>query len=133
MARSVGRATRRTVDMLGVITSYSIHYTKLYDDAAFCGEYLRAARELRAAGIDTEVYPEAVAGRYLYRRPVITSYSIHYTKLYDDAAYRAVVSSFEGSGMAVVRVDAAASPDEVEAAVWSAIEPISKGRARRYS
>ncbi|HPB64938.1 MAG TPA: dTMP kinase, partial [Spirochaetales bacterium] len=42
-----------------------------------------------------------------------------------DAAYRAVVSSFEGSGMAVVRVDAAASPDEVERTLWSAIEPIS--------
>ena len=50
-----------------------------------------------------------------------------------DAAYRAVVSSFEGSGMAVVRVDAAASPDEVERTLWSAIEPISMARARRYS
>ena len=61
-----------------VITSYSIHYTKLYDNSAY-------------------FFPEALACRALYKLwveypiddhpcqsiSVITSYSIHYTKLYD--------------------------------------------------
>ena len=47
-----------------VITSYSIHYTKLYE------------RHMR---------PDVDASARI--RPVITSYSIHYTKLYDVIGY----------------------------------------------
>ncbi len=79
-----------------------------------------------------ELDPELAAGRMASRDSLEIYENLEFQRRVD-AAYRAVVSSFEGSGMAVVRVDAAASPDEVEAAVWSAIEPISKGRARRYS
>ena len=46
-----------------VITSYSIHYTKLYE----------ALRLARLGRLGAEAVDEAV----------ITSYSIHYTKLYD--------------------------------------------------
>jgi dTMP kinase len=48
-----------------------------------------------------------------------------------DAAYRRVVASFEGSGMTIVRIDAAAGPDEVEAAVWDAVEPLAARSASR--
>lgn len=41
-------------------------------------------------------------------------------------AYRSVVASFEGSGMAIVRIDAAAAPDDVEAAVWAAVRPLAE-------
>lgn len=40
-------------------------------------------------------------------------------------AYHDIVASFEGTGMTVARIDAAASPDEVEAAVWSAVSALS--------
>ena len=50
-----------------VITSYSIHYTKLYDCGG-CAGHQHCIRRYRAPR----------RGRY-----VITSYSIHYTKLYD--------------------------------------------------
>ena len=72
-----------------VITSYSIHYTKLYDH----GRGARCDRERgSAAGVSpASASPWAIA-RYAFppgtpwtrrRLPVITSYSIHYTKLYD--------------------------------------------------
>ena len=66
-----------------VITSYSIHYTKLYE--------CRAASEkdpFRLAILDMEM-PEMdgiTLGRNIRENPllcVITSYSIHYTKLYE--------------------------------------------------
>ena len=74
-----------------VITSYSIHYTKLYDDlrhgagAVDHGRFSaapipRCPRATRAAAIRVR---GAGAVRDL-PRSVITSYSIHYTKLYDD-------------------------------------------------
>ena len=55
---------KMTLGLTGVITSYSIHYTKLYDGhgwrscRSYCGQGGSCCR-------------------------VITSYSIHYTKLYD--------------------------------------------------
>ena len=53
-----------------VITSYSIHYTKLYDDGKQAsGNGGRITRQ------------EGCAFRAI--RHVITSYSIHYTKLYE--------------------------------------------------
>ena len=48
----------------GVITSYSIHYTKLYDGPKDMFRYLLGRKDGRSIG-------------------VITSYSIHYTKLYE--------------------------------------------------
>ena len=51
-----------------VITSYSIHYTKLYEfQYSFTSDYYK--NRMRIFLGDNE--------------PVITSYSIHYTKLYD--------------------------------------------------
>ena len=55
--------------VVSVITSYSIHYTKLYD-------HLLPGRTLCIE----PPYPGFFAGIGL---PVITSYSIHYTKLYE--------------------------------------------------
>jgi len=39
-------------------------------------------------------------------------------------AYRTIIDSFEDSGMAIVRINASAPPDEVESAVWSAVLPL---------
>ena len=58
-----------------VITSYSIHYTKLYDLTAL---YISGRSAYWTHVGDTRIY--------LFRHNkliVITSYSIHYTKLYD--------------------------------------------------
>ncbi len=40
------------------------------------------------------------------------------------AAYRDIIGSFEGLGMTIARIDASAGPDDVEAAVWSAVAPL---------
>ncbi len=39
-------------------------------------------------------------------------------------AYRAIVDSFEDSGMAIARINASAPPEEVESSVWNAISPL---------
>ena len=39
-------------------------------------------------------------------------------------AYRDVIRSFEDGGMEIARIDASARPDDVEAAVWSAVSPV---------
>lgn len=39
-------------------------------------------------------------------------------------AYRAIVESFEDSGMAIARINASGTPDEVESAVWTAVLPL---------
>ena len=70
-----------------VITSYSIHYTKLYDTDMY-GRTLKAtiiaAADQLAAIIDRQRDMGALKGASL----VITSYSIHYTKLYDSSQER---------------------------------------------
>ena len=58
-----------------VITSYSIHYTKLYEALA--------AVEGRDDAIGKDKILELMAAVDEYIPTVITSYSIHYTKLYD--------------------------------------------------
>ena len=82
-----------------VITSYSIHYTKLYD-ITYCTnkqlvfDYLkdrlvvgRGAGRLRLELQGLHQTSEGKGGRLL----VITSYSIHYTKLYDAVDQRELV------------------------------------------
>ena len=61
-----GRDIRLSNDRL-VITSYSIHYTKLYEDM----------------GIEPYLISGALVAVQA-QRFVITSYSIHYTKLYEN-------------------------------------------------
>lgn len=39
-------------------------------------------------------------------------------------AYRTIVDSFKDSGMTVARINASATPDEVESAVWTAVSPL---------
>lgn len=39
-------------------------------------------------------------------------------------AYRTIVDSFEDSGMTIARINASATPDEVEAAVWDAVSSL---------
>ena len=58
-----------------VITSYSIHYTKLYD-------FLRNFVPDFIGTVNTVEQENAARSR------VITSYSIHYTKLYDIMPHR---------------------------------------------
>nr|WP_238995544.1 hypothetical protein [Streptomyces cyaneogriseus] len=79
----------------GVITSYSIHYTKLYDRHRRCGaaaaritSYNVCYTKLLRGGRTPPLRPDrrtAGAGHPLRAgaERVITSYSIHYTKLYD--------------------------------------------------
>ena len=57
----------------GVITSYSIHYTKLYDVTI-----------AEPVGIICGIVPTTNPTSTAIFKSVITSYSIHYTKLYDD-------------------------------------------------
>ena len=79
---------------LFVITSYSIHYTKLYDavEAARAGEHGRGfsvvaaeVRKLaeRSKGAADEIASLVKTGLKVSQEAVITSYSIHYTKLYE--------------------------------------------------
>ena len=72
-----------------VITSYSIHYTKLYDlraklkpEPALNINLINAsAEEVK----DLQLLPQSFAKAYeLAINSVITSYSIHYTKLYEN-------------------------------------------------
>ena len=80
-----------------VITSYSIHYTKLYEElrertpedraalVVFSGDLDRVlaafviATGAAAAGLETSRFCT------FWGRSVITSYSIHYTKLYESS------------------------------------------------
>ena len=92
-------------DFEGVITSYSIHYTKLYEDLlsrpGVDERRIQQGRRLR----DHENHPDAprrqapdrdirgkrypgVRSNACTEGGVITSYSIHYTKLYDGIAAR---------------------------------------------
>ena len=64
-----------------VITSYSIHYTKLYDRGDQ-GAFLRHLSRSLTKSQMQEVKDLFEADANF--RGVITSYSIHYTKLYDD-------------------------------------------------
>ena len=63
---------------VNVITSYSIHYTKLYDNLhdADGNESLKSTEVSESEVSETEKKHEL-------ETPVITSYSIHYTKLYE--------------------------------------------------
>ena len=77
--------------LLNVITSYSIHYTKLYDSLSH--EILTLAQLYRDRGDAENPFDElknhwgwgGFTTRDLKRCRfiVITSYSIHYTKLYE--------------------------------------------------
>ena len=68
-----------------VITSYSIHYTKLYDHLHL--QVMRTSK--RCAPLLRQAYQNVMGCPAVDAAPrrggrVITSYSIHYTKLYED-------------------------------------------------
>ena len=68
-----------------VITSYSIHYTKLY-------ESFKASKYSFVSLIITGLNPISAIRLGIAISPfVITSYSIHYTKLYDSAVENAYI------------------------------------------
>ena len=76
---------------MNVITSYSIHYTKLYEEHRWLhnitGEVPKndnfriplSKAEVLKEGKDITI----ISMSYMSIEAVITSYSIHYTKLYD--------------------------------------------------
>ena len=82
-----------------VITSYSIHYTKLYDWFGFNGGSELKTSNIEEANAVAQVFvlgdvvqpggytltatATVLNALYYAGGPVITSYSIHYTKLYD--------------------------------------------------
>ena len=105
---AIGSSIKRLSNR-AVITSYSIHYTKLYDDVAG-----QAHSVIGPPGLSDETCPRCALARHSAatrrgrsrrrsgnrsrsqtaecppaqsNRAVITSYSIHYTKLYDDVAH----------------------------------------------
>ena len=67
----------KLISAIIVITSYSIHYTKLYE---------RTSRKVLFTQAGLRLVEQA--RRVLAEARVITSYSIHYTKLYDDCPRR---------------------------------------------
>ena len=79
--------------ILNVITSYSIHYTKLYD-VEISNDRLHNPRGEQTPPVWTSFYDNrdtnpcfawAAVRLWSYcSHLVITSYSIHYTKLYED-------------------------------------------------
>ena len=66
-----------------VITSYSIHYTKLYDP--FLGFFINNNNTIEHIQLFFLLYTVNTIATYtyIYKSFVITSYSIHYTKLYE--------------------------------------------------
>ena len=75
-----------------VITSYSIHYTKLYDIYESCLPYIKTGNPIVLKG-KRDTYRDVVTIQCIYVRGitnVITSYSIHYTKLYELLKRRAL-------------------------------------------
>ena len=96
--------------MINVITSYSIHYTKLYE-----AKVLESADKLKVVcrggvGVDNiDLEAAKKAGVVVMNTPlanilstaehtVITSYSIHYTKLYEDGRGGAQARARPGGG-----------------------------------
>ena len=77
----MGLATKQYLQL--VITSYSIHYTKLYDMCLGCVSKPDSPQEdnMSEEEIGNIEDIKDVEGLWL----VITSYSIHYTKLYEIA------------------------------------------------
>ena len=81
-----------TIALEDVITSYSIHYTKLYDAR---GDFFAELKQRVAVPTESQI-ETGIAAQHQYLQEqiipllaelgfVITSYSIHYTKLYDSA------------------------------------------------
>ena len=104
----------KNLEVITVITSYSIHYTKLYDTGYLLGElavkvklpkisgYILAGILLNPdlSGIMSDSFVEhtdpllsislsfitfSIGGSLSAGKLVITSYSIHYTKLYENS------------------------------------------------
>ena len=74
IAKALAKARQKTP---AVITSYSIHYTKLYD----VGRRPDRDAEGGDPALASQLVPEE---KFFLSIAVITSYSIHYTKLYDN-------------------------------------------------
>ena len=92
-------ALSRHLTFLAVITSYSIHYTKLYDmlpSISGDGRYVAfaSAADNLVPDDNNEKWDVFVFDRNTKRierisvNNVITSYSIHYTKLYESSVCR---------------------------------------------
>ena len=74
-----------------VITSYSIHYTKLYEQKYYdtCSEMNDKIFQTARFDVPKFQYKEIIKDiRKKLNCVVITSYSIHYTKLYDGLIFQ---------------------------------------------
>jgi dTMP kinase len=92
-------------------------------------EAINAAFPLPELLLFFEIDPKVSLGRMASRKSLEIYENLAFQERVS-AAYTEIVASFEGSGMRIARIDAAASPDDVEAAVWAAIEPLAAARRR---
>lgn len=70
-----------------------------------------------------ELDPE-VAERRMASRKELDIYENLEFQRHVAEAYRTIVHSFEDSGMTIARINASATPEEVESAVWAAVSPL---------
>ncbi len=70
-----------------------------------------------------ELDPE-VAERRMASRKELDIYENLQFQRHVAEAYRTIVGSFEDSGLNIARINASATPDEVESAVWAAVLPL---------
>ncbi|MBN2874768.1 MAG: dTMP kinase [Spirochaetales bacterium] len=68
--------------------------------------------------------PPATAARRMAERKSLDIYENTDFQERVATAYEAVMTSFEGSGSSIIRIDAAANALDVEKAVWAAVAPI---------
>ena len=90
-ARQTALGGRRARHDGSVITSYSIHYTKLYElsgSNTLINTTGAMENSANAAYMNSHRLYDSKSDEYPNAATVITSYSIHYTKLYDFAAVR---------------------------------------------
>jgi len=118
----------------GLVVSDQYLFSSLAYQGLTCGpelpELLNAPFPLPELLLFFELEP-SMAARRMATRAALDIYENLEFQNRVAAAYSAVIDSFKDSGMSIVRIDASATPDEVETAVWAAISPVIDRLRRR--
>lgn len=92
-----------------------------------CGQelptLLNAAFPLPELLLFFELDPKVAEQRMASRKELEIYENLEFQRLVADA-YHTIIASFEDSGMAIARINASATQDEVESAVWAAVSPL---------